>query len=168
MLAMWRRVRLELRQARAVYHLLVPRQLPNGVIPWRAPILTLLVWTPIVAVIPLLGGAPTGDVVTSPRIVMFVATLIWVGRVRHWVLAFFVSWCAAGLGFSAFHWSDDNSNLMEFCRTLAGVLVSAYVFAAMSRWDAPHLTAPVLPFPPSSISGGPAVRGADRSPGELP
>jgi hypothetical protein len=43
---MWRRVRSELRQGRAVYHLMVPRQWPNGVIPWRTPILTAVVSIP--------------------------------------------------------------------------------------------------------------------------
>jgi hypothetical protein len=91
---------------------------------------------------------------------MFVATLIWVGRVRHWVLAYFGSWVAAGLGTVPFLWSDDNGVLLVVCRTLVGAVVGAYVFAAMSRWDAPRLRAPALPFPESSVA--PAVRGDDR------
>jgi hypothetical protein len=157
---MWRRVKLQLRQARAVYHLLVPRQLANGVIPWRTPILTLAVWLPIVTVIPLLAGAPPGDVASSPRTLAFVVTLIWLGRVRHWLLAYFVSWIAGGLSGVPFLWSDDNSNLFVFLRTLVGAVVGAYVFAAMSRWDAPRLRAPALPFPASSVAA--PARGDDR------
>src|SRR4051812_45740480 len=85
---MWRRVRLELRQARAVYHLLVPRQLPNGVIPWRTPILTLTVWTPLLVAIPAVTGAPRRDVEKAAATVAVLFALIWVGRVRHWVAAY--------------------------------------------------------------------------------
>jgi hypothetical protein len=160
--AMTGSVRSTLRRLRAAYHRLVPRQRPNGVLPWRTPILTLAVWTPVAALVPLLSGAPPDDVTKTPTSVLFVATLMWLGRIRHAVLAWFACYLVAVLSGMPFDWPGfdwpgfdwPGNAATEFVRRLGESVAGAYVFAAMSRWDAPRLVGPVRPFPEAWVGRG--------------
>jgi hypothetical protein len=167
---MWRRVRPGLRRGRAAYHRLVPRQLPNGVIPWRTPILTLAVWTPPLAVFALVTGESQREIAKSAVLVVFVASLVWVGKVRHWASAFFACQGVAVLTGIAFY-SLPVWPAVAFAQFLSGAVAGLYTFAAMSRWNAPRLRTevhgPVVDagFHNGMSAPGPTRASGSRSPG---